>query len=329
MTSRAPDSTAHPAHALFAAAALHSVASGTAVPLAEALAMSRPRIPEAEALRVSTAAVMSQGLAPLAARLPDVDRLPPALLEFLHREREEARAAAAARVLDLTNTVAALRMNGIEAVLFGEMAAALVAYREAAMRPAGDCRLLLIRGHDARRARQAIPPLSAVSVHTRLAYRFLGATVDLTGLALDEPVVHVVEGVRVLVASPSALAAQLVCAAAAQFEDNGFPGISAIDLRLLALAGAPLALDADVTSSGGAASLIHAVDAVERFCPGTFDPSFVSRLAGPLPSVRRDLGRRVPPLLFTRTPGTPALPVTLGEKCLSLVRWLRRPGLIA
>jgi hypothetical protein len=290
--------------------------------------MSRPRIGEAEALRVSTAALVSQGLAPLAARLPDVDRLPPALLEFLVREREEARAAATARVLDLTKTVAALRTNGIEAVLFGEMAAALVAYREAAMRPAGASRLLLVRGDDARRASRAVPPLAAVSVHSSLAYRFFGATVDLTCLALDEPVVHTVEGVRILVASPSALAAQLVCEAAAQFEDSGFPGISAIDLRLLALAGGPLSLDKGVTSSGGAASLIHAVDAVERFCPGTFDPSFVSRLAGPVPSGRRDQGRRVPPLRFTRAPGTPALPATLGEKWLSLVRFLRRKGLV-
>jgi hypothetical protein len=324
-----PDSTDHPAHPLFASAALHSVASGTARPLAEALAISRPRVPEPEAVRVATAALRSQGLSPLAASLPDLDLLPPELREFLSRQLEAERGATATLVRILAESVAALRANGCEAVLTGEIAVALTAYREAALRPAHTLRLLLVRSGDARRARRALVPRPPVSVHSRLVYRILGTAVDLTDLILDDPVVRMIDGVRVLFASPSALATQLLCTAAAEFARDGFHGVLAIDLRLLALAGGPLSPDASVTSRRGAASLIYVVDAVERFCPGTFEPSFASRLAETVPAERRELGRKVPPLRFTRSSGSSVLPANLLESRFKRLYFLiRRPGLV-
>lgn len=290
--------------------------------------MSGPRITAPDAVRVASVALRSQSLAPLAARLPELDLLPPELRAFLSRQLEDERDAAAALVRVLAKGVATLRENGCEAVLTGGIAAALSAYREAALRPARTVRLLLVRSGDARCARRALTPGAPVSVHSRLRYRIFGKTVDLTDLILDDPVVRMVEGVKVLFASPPALAAQLLCAAAAEFAGDGFPGVLAIDLRLLALAGGPLSPDASVTSRGGAASLVYAVDAVERFCPGTFEPSFVSRLAETVPAERRELGRRIPPLRFTRPPGSDLLPATLLESRFKRLCFLvRRPGL--
>ncbi len=328
MTSRSLDLTGHPAHPLFASAALHSVGSGTARPLAEALAMSRPQIPAPDAVGVASAALRSQGLAPLASRLPDLHLLPPELRTFLVRELDDGRAAAAMLIRALTEAVASLRAIGCEAVVTGEAAIALTAYREAALRPAGPLHLLFVRSSDARRARRSLVPRPAVSVHTGLVYRIFGSTIDVTDLILDDPVVRIVEGVKVLFASPLALAAQLLCAAAAEFSGDGLPGISTIDLHLLALEGGPLSLAASVTSRRGAASLIYAVDAVERFCPGTFEPSFVSRLAEAIPAQRREMGRRVPPLRLTRAFGSGLRPAALVESRFRRLFQLRRPGLV-
>ncbi len=292
--------------------------------------MSRARVPEREAILVASAALESQDLSPLAASLPDLDLLPPDLAAFVVRRLEASRTSAKALLRVLSETVDRLRSNGCEVVVTGEAVAAVTVYREAALRPARTLRLLLVRRADASRARRSLAPRAPVSLHASLAYRALGSATDLTGLVLDDPVVRTVDGVKVLFASPRALAAQLLFAAAAEFAGDGFPGVSAIDLRLLALALGPLSPDPSGTSRGEAASLIHAVDSVERFCPGTFDRSFVSRLAGAVPVERRELGRRIPPLRFTRARGSGLAPAALIESRLGRLRFLlRRPGLVS
>jgi hypothetical protein len=329
MTSTLPGPAGHPAHPLFAAAALHSVASGTARPLAEALEMCLPRLAEAEAVRVASAALGSQELAPLFASLPDLAILPPSLREQLRREMEEGRRRAASFAFALAESVGRLREAECEVVAVGEAAAAITVYRSPELRPVRTVRLLLVRKADSRRAGRSLPPRTDVSVLARLAFRVFGPAVDLTELTLDEPVVRTVEGTRVLVPSPAALAAQLLFTAAAGFAGDGMPGALAIDLRLLSLSVGPLSLGESVPSRPGAASLIHAVDAVERFCPGTFAPAFVSRLAGGVPARQREIGRGIPPLRHTRPPGGGPLPVALlGSRLGRIPFFLRPPGLV-
>jgi hypothetical protein len=297
-------------------AALHSVASGTARPLAEALEMSWPRIPPPETIRIALAALRSQGLAPLAAKLPDVERLSPELRRLLAMELEDGRASATALVSHLTRAIASLRADGCEVVVIGEVATALTVYREAGLRPVRKLDLLLVQRDDCRRAKRALDPGSPVVIHEGLTMRTFEGEVDLTSRTLDDPVARAIEGFQVLLASPGALAEQTLWTAASDFMAAGFPGVSAIDLRLLALEGGRLSPGENAISSGSPASLIHAVDAVERFCPGTFEPAFISRLAQSVPPARRELGRGIPPLRGTRPPGSPLQPEILIENRL-------------
>ena len=150
-----------------------------------------------------------------------------------------------------------------------------------------------------------------VEIHTSFRLPVLGRVYDASEELRAESETRDLGGARVNVAAGDAFLTHLLFHAAEDFAGNGIRGIQAYDFRLLAEVGEgdrkTGALAPETSSSGrrpadarGAAPLLYAADAIERFFPLTFKEVFLSSLSAGVPPELRRRAAALPALRYTR-----------------------------
>ena len=245
-----------------------AVEKGDAEVISEAL--KRDSSSEREKAEIAAFAISTQGLSPLAARLPDAGALPGALGNFLFEENHHSRARANRLQETLLATVRVLRAADVEAVALKGAALAFFHYPDPALRPMGDLDLLLRDPRDLERTTAALVGAGwialfdtprhrvfarpdervarpaaedpdnpiRVEVHTSFRLPVLGRAFDASAELRAQAETRDLGGTIVAIAGGDALFTHLLYHAAEDFAGNGIRGIQAHDFRLLARAGA-------------------------------------------------------------------------------------------